>query len=114
MSQAVCTIIAKNYLAHARVLARSFRQHNPDVRVFVLVVEDDALPSEMTFLQSGIFNLGFLGLSDTATTRRMLAWWQRRCAELCIVRVEDGLFVDQKWMDLVPVLFNDTTIVTDP
>jgi glycosyltransferase involved in cell wall biosynthesis len=36
----VCTIIAKNYVAHARVLARSFAEHNPDGRFWVLVVDD--------------------------------------------------------------------------
>lgn len=36
----VCTIIAKNYAAHARVLARSFSAHHPDGRIFVLVIDD--------------------------------------------------------------------------
>jgi glycosyltransferase involved in cell wall biosynthesis/SAM-dependent methyltransferase len=35
-----CTIIAKNYVAYARVLARSFREHNPDGRFFTLVIDD--------------------------------------------------------------------------
>ncbi len=35
----ICTIVAKNYLAHARVLAESFREHHPDGRCFVLVVD---------------------------------------------------------------------------
>src|SRR3954453_1369268 len=36
----VCTIIAKNYVAYARVLARSFREHHPDGRMWVLVIDD--------------------------------------------------------------------------
>lgn len=36
----ICTIIAKNYVAHARVLAESFREHHPDGRISVLVVDD--------------------------------------------------------------------------
>ena len=36
----VCTIIAKNYLAHARVLAESFQRHHPDGRCFVLVIDE--------------------------------------------------------------------------
>ncbi len=36
----ICTIIAKNYLAHARVLAESFRETHPDGSVSVLVVDD--------------------------------------------------------------------------
>ena len=34
-----CTIIAGNYLAHARVLAESFFTHHPDGSFTVLVVE---------------------------------------------------------------------------
>ena len=36
----VCTIIAKNYVAHARVLARSLAEHEPDVRFKVLIIDD--------------------------------------------------------------------------
>lgn len=35
----VCTIIARNYLAHARVLAESVRRHRPSARCFVLVID---------------------------------------------------------------------------
>lgn len=36
----ICTIIAKNYVAHARVLAQSYREHYPQGRCFVLFVDD--------------------------------------------------------------------------
>ena len=35
----VCTIIAKNYLGHARVLARSLAEHEPDVGFKVLIID---------------------------------------------------------------------------
>ena len=35
-----CTIIARNYLPHARVLARSFRDHHPGGRFTTLVIDD--------------------------------------------------------------------------
>ena len=35
-----CTVIAKNYLAQARVLTRSFLDHHPDGSVRVLVLDD--------------------------------------------------------------------------
>jgi glycosyltransferase involved in cell wall biosynthesis len=40
----VCTIIAKNYLSRARVLARSVLRQHPDAELFVVVV--DAVPSD--------------------------------------------------------------------
>ncbi|HEY4095230.1 MAG TPA: methyltransferase domain-containing protein [Baekduia sp.] len=36
----VCTIVAKNYLAHARVLARSLSAQHPDSQLTVLVLDD--------------------------------------------------------------------------
>jgi hypothetical protein len=35
-----CTIVAANYLAQARVLARSFRQHHPDAPFTILLVDE--------------------------------------------------------------------------
>ena len=206
----VATIVAKNYLAHARVLSRSLRAHNADARMVVLVIdevdgyidprkepfelvkvdelsikdlpalcfkysvlelatavkpfllehifhrfaakkviyldpdievfntlspleellerhsilliphitapldEDDCTPSEVTFLQSGAYNLGFIGLADTTTTRSMLSWWRVRCEKYCVIQPREGLFVDQKWIDLVPGMFGDVSIVRDP
>lgn len=36
----ICTIIAHNYLAHARVLARSFREHHPGAECVVLIIDE--------------------------------------------------------------------------
>ncbi|MBV9338360.1 MAG: hypothetical protein JO243_20935, partial [Solirubrobacterales bacterium] len=36
----VCTIIAKNYVAHARVLAKSLAEHHPGSRLWTLVIDD--------------------------------------------------------------------------
>ncbi len=42
----VCTIIARNYWAHARVLTRSVLDHHPDAEVTVLVIDEDASTSD--------------------------------------------------------------------
>ena len=39
---AVCTIVAKNYLAYARALVKSLRRFHPDLAVYVLFVDDTA------------------------------------------------------------------------
>ena len=36
----ICTIVARNYVAAARVLARSFLRHNPDGTCWTLVIDD--------------------------------------------------------------------------
>ena len=77
-------------------------------------IEDDRHPSELAILQSGAYNLGFLALRRSETVDRFLAWWGERLVEHCRVDVERGLFVDQKWIDLVPGLFPDVHVLVSP
>ena len=205
-----CTIVSKNYLSYARVLARSFLDHHPGGRFFVLLVdrldgyfdpadepfelvelealenlpdvkalvfkytvleantavkpfllehlfakeglqrliyldpdilvlraldhlrdvldryaialtphltapiEDDRHPDELAILRSGAYNLGFIGLAKRGPVDRFLTWWQHRVLERCVVRVEEGLFVDQKWIDLIPGFYPDVGIIHHP
>jgi glycosyltransferase involved in cell wall biosynthesis len=205
---AFCTIVAKNYLAYARVLAASVTRHHPEAAFYVLLVDDAAgffdparepfpiltlsdlalpHPREMSFrydvlelstavkpwllsslfarghtqlvfldpdiqvyrplgpvvealreaqvvltphllaptsdakkpgerdiLLSGTYNLGFLGLSQGAETDALLAWWQSRCRELCVVDTAAGLFVDQRWIDLVPGFLDSVRVLREP
>jgi hypothetical protein len=206
---AVGTIVAKNYLPFARVLAESFRRHHPAVPFFVvladevdgyfdpaaesfsmLTLRDLAIPQlerfcfhnsrqqlitatkpyllsylldqgfasavfldadilvlgnldplfavvqrhaivltphllaplkgparetrELNILLSGTYNGGFLGVSDKASSRSFLAWWQDRLYEHCCHAVERGMHYDQHWLDLVPVYFDGVHILRDP
>ncbi len=77
-------------------------------------IDDGAHPDELAVLQAGAYNLGFLALRRTEVTERLLPWWQDRLYDRCLVSIEEGLFVDQKWMDLVPGIFKDVHILTDP
>ena len=77
-------------------------------------IDDGMFPDELAILRAGTYNLGFLGLRPTETTRRFLGWWQDRVYEQCVERPEQGLFVDQKWIDLVPGMFPDVHILTEP
>lgn len=76
--------------------------------------EDGCKPSELTILQAGTFNLGFIALRKTATTQTFLKWWQDRLYTKCEMAPERGMLVDQKWIDLVPGFFDGVSIVRDP
>ena len=60
-------------------------------------IDDGKHPGEQAILQSGAYNLGFLGLRSGETVTRFLRWWQQRVYDRCLVDVARGLFVDQKW-----------------
>ena len=58
-------------------------------------INDNYKPGEINFLKSGSYNLGFIGLANTGTTKNFLKWWQERVYDNCLYKVENGLFVDQ-------------------
>jgi hypothetical protein len=68
-------------------------------------------PDDSLFLNAGVYNLGFLAVRRSPVTERFLAWWGRRLQDWCLEQPEIGLFVDQKWMDLVPAYFPEVHIL---
>jgi ubiquinone/menaquinone biosynthesis C-methylase UbiE/glycosyltransferase involved in cell wall biosynthesis len=62
----------------------------------------------------GIYNLGFLALRNTPAVLAYLRWWGRRLERDCVIRLEEGLFVDQKWADLLPAFVPGTRIIHSP
>jgi SAM-dependent methyltransferase len=66
------------------------------------------------FLVYGIYNLGFCAFRDTPQVRRVISWWGRRLESHCIIDLEHGLFVDQKWADLLPAYIDNTSILRHP
>jgi len=206
---AVCTIIAKNYLAFARTLARSFRSFHAESKVYVLIVDDfegyinpadecfeivkltdleipnlqefcfkydlkelctaakaplldylireksvdrliyldpdilvtgpldgiyqqldkfdivltphldadypddDLLPDDGHILRAGQFNLGFIGINSSDNARSFLDWWKPKLYKKCVVDVLNGYFVDQKFVDFVPIFFTNFLIEKD-
>jgi hypothetical protein len=203
---AACTIVAKPNLAHARVLARSFRERHPELPFVVglsdrvdgffdpaaepfelaeleafeppdgpalrfrheqqelsyavtpLLLEhlldrgfrrvlffkqesmvlarhdatydllaDDAIvltphlleplvdvDRELEVLLAGTYNLGFLGIAEAPPARAFLAWWQRRLRTHCEHAIERGLHFEQRWIDLVPGMFDGVRVLRDP
>ena len=86
-------------------IARLAREHALVLTPHLLepLPRDGLLPSERTILRCGIFNLGFVAVSRSA--RPFLDWWSERLARYCLVAVERGLFVDQRWVDLATGIF---------
>ncbi len=75
---------------------------------------DNKHPSEFDIMRAGVFNLGFIGLSNTESTKKFLNWWIPHLIEEGYNDVDKGMFTDQKWIDFVPVLFDDVYIIRHP
>ncbi len=74
---------------------------------------DKDKPSEVHILKSGVYNLGFIALSYTDNTKILLNWWKERLQRFGFNDLENGLFVDQKWIDLIPGFFEDVLVLRD-
>lgn len=78
--------------------------------------EAEAEPNDLTIMRAGVYNLGFLGVARGKESQLVIDWWARRLRFQCISAQEQGIFVDQKFMDLVPGfaphahISNDTTL----
>ncbi len=77
-------------------------------------VDDSLVPGEREILLSGIYNLGFLGLAFNDRTLAFLTWWRDRLYRWCLHEVDQGVFVDQRWMDLAPAFLPRVEILRDP
>lgn len=62
MEIVACTVVARNYLPAARVLARSFREHHPNARFEVLVVDDLKREVEEGREPFGVIRLDDIGI----------------------------------------------------
>jgi hypothetical protein len=67
--------------------------------------------NEISALKHGIYNLGFVGVSPTAEGKRFARWWADRVYHFCRSEIHNGLFTDQRWIDLVPGFFDGVGIL---
>jgi glycosyltransferase involved in cell wall biosynthesis len=71
-------------------------------------------PTELEILRSGTYNLGFIGLRRCHGAEWLLDWWAEKTEHDCAIDLANGLFVDQKWMDLVPGYVDGVVVLRDP
>jgi glycosyltransferase involved in cell wall biosynthesis len=74
-------------------------------------LSEDLKPNEIDILRAGAYNLGFIALGRHPDLADFLAWWQSKMESDCVVDFDSGLFVDQKWIDLVPGMYPDVSIL---
>jgi hypothetical protein len=70
--------------------------------------------AEMTSLQFGVFNLGFVAVNSRPEAIKFSNWWANRLDKYCFDDRANGLFTDQKWCDLAPALFSNIYVERTP
>ncbi len=108
---------------------------DPDIRVFSPFVEvdelldtyniivtphyftpiDDGHPtSDVHMLGSGLFNLGFIGLSSFEKVKGFLEWWRARLYKYAYFDLPNNMFYDQSWVNYITVFFDNYFILKHP
>ena len=70
---------------------------------------DELKPSMDDISNSGVYNLGFLGLKPRNTST-FLNWWMQKCKYFCYSDIDNGLFTDQKFCNYLPSFIDKTKI----
>lgn len=94
------TRLSESLKIHSLVLTPHCCSPNPDW----------LLPNDQTHLNTGIFNLGFIGLCNNAEARQFVRWWKKHLVTECRIDLCAGLFVDQFWVNYAPVYWENVLI----
>jgi len=80
---------------------------------FMTPINDDKWQSEEDFLNSGIYNLGFIAINNSSIGHEMIDWWAKRLKNRAYIDFCRGLFTDQIWINFVPLFFEKVKILRD-
>ncbi|MDF2840273.1 MAG: hypothetical protein K0Q99_1045 [Clostridia bacterium] len=81
-----------------------------------------ALFSEHDFLEKdsevekncGKYNSGLVIFKNCKTSLDILKWWEEKCIDWCFDSIDEGKFGDQKYLDLIPRLFEGIYSISAP
>lgn len=69
------------------------------------------IDNEICSLRHGVYNLGFIGVDASEEGARFADWWAERVYYFCRDDIPNGLFTDQRWIDLVPAFFEGVAVM---
>lgn len=75
---------------------------------------EDRAARELNILLSGGYNVGLLGVASTPEAARFLTWWQDRVYADALYAPASGMHYEQRWLDLVPGMFDGVHVLRDP
>lgn len=75
------------------------------------IPRDGLRPNELHILEAGVYNMGFIAVGSKA--QDFLDWWAERLLVDSISDPRNTLFVDQRWVDFVPALW-EPLLLKDP
>jgi hypothetical protein len=77
-------------------------------------IDDGCSTTDFKMLGSGLFNLGFLGLSHLEKVKDFLYWWRERLYKYAYCDLANNLFYDQAWINYIVVFFDNYYVLKNP
>ena len=74
---------------------------------------DGKHPEEPDIMRAGIYNFGFFAANNSDDAKKAVRWWAKWLEKTCINKQEEGIFVDQKFGDLLPSRHSQICILQD-
>lgn len=81
--------------------------------IYTPIPIDGKLPGEHTFLNYGLYNLGFVALKNNSESLAFAQWWKEHTYKQGYIRPEDGIFVDQLPVNFAPFFFKNVKVMQD-
>jgi hypothetical protein len=69
--------------------------------------KSENLFTETNILQTGMMNLGFMGVSNSPNIHSLLVWWEQRLFRACYRDVQNGFYTDQLWSNYFLIFFDN-------
>ena len=69
---------------------------------------------ERALLRAGSFNAGFVAVAPRAQARAFIAWWCEKVKTGCTNEHPQGMYGDQKWLDLAPSICDGVVVLRHP
>ena len=64
--------------------------------------DEEMYQRELETIIRGVYNGGFVGVRNDENARQFVNWWKEKVFRGCYKRPEEGMYVDQRWLDIVP------------
>jgi hypothetical protein len=77
-------------------------------------IDDEYAPTDYHTLRGGIFNLGFIALSNYNKVTHFLTWWHNRVVKYGYADFARSMFYDQIWLNYLPTMFDEYYIIKHP
>lgn len=78
-----------------------------------LDISTENLFGEFRLLETGMYNLGIIGISN-AFDYSKLKWWMWHMKRFCFKDEKNGMFYDQRWMDILAPLIEGLYVLKEP